>query len=570
MNRMYIQVILALLLTSRPGLAQNSASDFADLVMINGRIWTGADQSTFVEAVAVRGNTITQVGTSEDIRRLADRYTTVIDLKGRLVTAGFNDAHIHFLSGSLGLSQVDLTGAETLAEVTTRIAEFAAKNPARPWITGRGWQYTMFQGGLPTHEVLDAITRDRPIFISAYDGHSAWVNSKALELAGINHEYAFKDFGEVVRDAKGEPTGALKEDAMSLVSKLIPQPTRSEKMDALRAGLKLAASLGITTLQNASGTPDEFAMYEELFTRGELTARVSTAFSVDEKTTPEDIKVFTQLKNRIGNHPMLRANAVKFMLDGVIESHTGAMLSPYSDALPGEPFPSGSLALPLDRYRELVNTFDQRGFQIYTHAIGDRAVREALNAYAAARKNNKSQSRHRIEHIETISREDMPRFAALGVMASMEPIHAEPGTVSVWSKAIGPERLPNSFAWASLLESHSPLVFSSDWPACVSLDPVRGLHTAVNRRTIDGMPAQGWVPAQKITIGDAMLAYTRAGSFSSGDENVRGMIVPGQVADLIVFSQDLFVIDPMKIHETRVVMTLLNGKIIYKDKALFR
>ena len=572
MKHHLISIVLAsLLVTCNEGMAQNTSSDFADLILINGRVWLGADQSSFVEAVAIRGNTITQVGNTVDIRKLADRYAIVVDLNGRLVTAGFNDSHIHFLSGSLGLSQVELTGAKTLDEVVSHISEFATKNPDRKWITGSGWQYTMFAGGLPTKKTLDAIITDRPIFIKAYDGHSGWANSKALELAGINREYIFSGFGEVVRDSKGEPTGALKEGAQSLVSRMIPEPTRAENLDALRLGMKLTSSLGITTMQNASGNAEEFSLYEELFVKGELKARVSMAFSVNAATTMSDIDVYKKLKDRIGYHPFLRANSVKFMLDGVIETHTGAMLNRYSDATQGELLPSGELALPLDRYRELVTTFDKLGFQIFTHAIGDRAVREALNAYEYAHSINKtSMERHRIEHIETISTEDMPRFAQLGVIASMEPIHAYPETVAVWSKAIGTERLPNSFAWAALLKNKASLVFSSDWPACVSLDPIRGLHTAVNRRTIDGKPPLGWVPEQKISMSDAMMAYTKAGAYSSGDENEKGTIASGQVADLIVLSQDLFSMDPMKIHETRVVMTILDGKIIYKNKALFK
>jgi predicted amidohydrolase YtcJ len=540
-------------------------SNVADVILINGKVWTSESASSFAEAVAIKNNQITQVGKSVDVRKLADQNTQIIDLKGRLVIPGFNDAHIHFLNGSLGLSEVELTGADTIEEVLKRIAEFARANPDRKWITGRGWQYTMFTGGFPTKEVLDKIISDRPVWIRAYDGHSAWVNSKALELAGVTKDYKFKGYGDVLRNAKGDATGTVTEEAQFIFSKVIPETSRQEKLNALRKGMKLAASLGITTIQNASGSIEEFSLYEELLKNDELILRTSTAFSVGDFTTPQDIESFAQIRSRIGNNPMIKASAVKFMLDGVIESHTGAMLDRYSDVAGNDPSPAGSLALPLPLYRNLVVQFDRRGFQIYTHAIGDRAVREALNAYEnAQRVNGTKTARHRVEHIETIAPNDLPRFAQLGVLPSMEPIHAEPGTVSVWVDAVGEKRLPNSFAWAAMLKHNAKLVFSSDWPACVSLNPIRGLHTAVNRRTTDGHPPNGWIPEQKISIYDALVAYTFGGAYSSREENTKGKIATGYWADVVVLSQDLFSIEPMKTYETKVLMTIFNGKVVYQ------
>ncbi len=561
----YIFFVTALLLASPFAIAQSKKSQ-PDLILINGHVWTSINSTSFAEAIAIQGNQIIQVGKSVDIRKLADKNTQVVDLKGRLVIPGFNDAHIHFLNGSLGLSEVELTGADTIEEVLKRITDFARENPEKKWITGRGWQYTMFTGGFPSKELLDKVISDRPIWIRAYDGHSAWVNSKALELAGVKKDFKFDGYGDVLRDADGNATGTVTEEAQFIFSKVIPETSREEKLNALRKGMKLAASLGITTIQNASGSAEEFSLYEELLKNGELTLRASTAFSVGDFTSKEDIESFAQIKNRIGKNPMINASAVKFMLDGVIESHTGAMLDRYSDVAHDDPSPTGSLALPLDMYRSLVAEFDKRGFQIYTHAIGDKAVREALNAYENAQTVNGAKSaRHRVEHIETINPIDIPRFALLGVLPSMEPIHAEPGTVSVWENAVGEERLPNSFAWASMLKNNAKLVFSSDWPACVSLNPIRGLHTAVNRKTIHGQPPAGWVPEQKISIQDALFAYTYGGAYSSHEENVKGKIAPGYFADIIVLSQDVFSIDPMKTHETKVLMTIFNGKIIFQD-----
>lgn len=545
--------------------AQSSAAETADLILTNGRIWLGSDSASFAEAVAIRGNQIIRVGTATEIKQLSGPQTQVIDLGGRLVSPGFNDAHIHFLGGASGLNQVDLTGAKTVAEMVERIAAYAKKNPDQKWITGRGWEYTPFPGGLPTKIFLDAVIKDRPVFLSAYDGHSAWVNSKALELAEINSQTKFTGYGEIVRNASGEPTGALKESAQGLVRRLLPQPTREEQLNALRQGLKLAASLGITSLQNASGSANEFSLYEELLQRGELTSRFSMAFSVGEKTTDDQIKGFIELKNKYDLNPMLRAASVKFVLDGVIESHTAAMIERYADLPANSGNPFGETTMPPDIYRNLVVKLDKLGFQIYTHAIGDRAVREALNAYEAALKaNNRGFNRHRIEHIETVSPEDIPRFAKLNVLASMEPIHADPGTAEVWSRAVGAERLPFAFAWQSLLKAGARLVYSSDWPAAISLDPIRGLHNAVNRRTIDGQPPKGWIPQQRISVVDALRAYTQAGAFSSFEEAIKGRIAPGQMADLIVFSQDLFKVDPARIYETKVVLTVFDGKVIYR------
>jgi hypothetical protein len=550
-------------------IAQQPAASAADLALINGRIWLGGDSSSFAEAVAIWGSSVLRVGKTAEIKQLIGQNTQVIDLGGRLAAPGFNDAHIHFLGGAMGLTEIDLTEVKTVAEMVERVAAYARKNPDKQWLTGRGWEYTPFPGGLPTKTYLDAVIKDRPIFLRAYDGHSGWANSKALQLAGITRDTRFDGYGEIVRDEAGEPTGALKEGAQRLVARLLPEPTREQRLDALRQGMKMAASLGITSIQNASGSPDELSLYEELLKRGELTMRVSIAFSVGARTTPQDIDRFVALKNQIESNPQrlanLRAPAVKFVLDGVIESHTAAVIERYSDLPPHHGAPYGELAIPHDIYRDLLVKLDKAGFQIYTHAIGDRAVREALNAYENAQKiNNRWNARHRIEHIEVVAPEDIPRFAKLGVMASMEPIHADPGTVEVWSKAVGSERLKYAFAWSSLLKSGARLVYSSDWPAAISVDPIRGLHSAVNRRTVDGKPPRGWVPEQRLSLVDALRAYTQAGAYSSFEEGIKGRIAPGMLADIVVFSQDLFKIDPMKIHETRVVLTVFDGKVIFQ------
>jgi len=536
-----------------------------DLVLINGKVWTGENDSSFVQAIAMKGNQIIAIGTSSDIKSRADEKTQVIDLEGKLVTAGFNDAHIHFLGGSLGLSQVDLNETESPHEIEERIAQYIQANPDKEWITGRGWQYTTFPSGLPDNETLRNITNEKPVFIKAYDGHSAWANKKALELSGIDAQYKFDGFGEIVKDKNGNLTGTLRESAMGLVSKHIPEPTRTEKLNAIRKGMTLAASLGITSIQNADGDEEDLSLYGELLKNNELTLRYAAAFSVGSTTTDNEVATFTRLKDSIGtNNNQLRADAIKFMMDGVIESHTAYMLEPYADIPLSDPLAYGQLAIPIEKYQSLVTKLDKNGFRIYTHAIGDKGVRESLNAYENAMKTNgKRDARHRIEHIETISPDDIPRFSQLDVMPSMEPIHADPGTIEVWSKALGEARLSWSFPWASMLKSNAKLVYSSDWPACIDINPIRGIHVAVNRRTPEGYPEGGWIPEQKITMAQAMKAYTSTGAYSSFEEHIKGKIKVGQLADVIVFSQDLFTIDPMKTSETKVVLTVFDGKIIY-------
>ncbi len=546
------------------GCSSTQQSERADLVFINGRVWTGIDSASFEQAVAVKGNSISQVGSTTEIKKTIGRQTKVIDLEGKLLIPGFNDAHIHFLNGSIGLTEVDLTDANSIEEVIQKIKTFRLENPDKKWITGRGWQYTMFKGGLPSREILDSAINDRPVFIKAYDGHSAWANSAALRMAKVNKTSIFKEFGEIVLGGYGEPTGVFKEKAMHLVDDMIPALTKKEKLAALRKGLALATSLGITSIGNCSGSVDEFYLYKELLQNNELNLRVAAAFSVDANTTPAEIKKYTIIKDSVGKNPRLTARNVKFVLDGVIESHTAGMLQPYSNLSPKETSPSGTLALPLDKYRNLVTEFDKLGFQVYTHAIGDRSVREALNTYEFASLTNHTNSRNRIEHIETISPDDLPRFAALGVLPSMEPIHAEPGTVSVWAEGVGKKRLPYSFAWSSILKAGGHLVFSSDWPACVSINPIRGLHTAVTRKTIEGEPKEGWVPEQKISITQALIAYTQGGSYSSFEETSKGKIAPGYLADFILLSQDIFTINPMKTFQTKVLTTVFNGKVIYE------
>lgn len=539
-------------------------TDIADELYINGHIWTADPSHSFVEALAVKGDKILAVGSHTDLNQFKNASTKVIDLKGKLMMPGFNDGHVHFLSGSLGLTVVDLVDAKTMQEAIQMIADYAKKHPELPWITGGGWQYSLFPGGLPTKQMLDTIIPDRPVYLKAYDGHSGWTNSKALSIAGITKETTFKGFGELVKDKNGEPTGAFKESATGLVTRFVPGPNKADKFNALLTGLKYAATLGITSIQNASGSREEYDLYDSLRRTDQLTVRTSIAFSAGRSPNEKDIIGWKSIRSKNKNPKWLKTTAVKFLLDGVIESHTAVMIDPYSDLLQLDSIYRGQYAIPIDQYEKWVNRLDQEGFQIYTHAIGDASVRSVLNAYEKAMAvNGQHNKRHRIEHIEMTTTVDIERFNKLGVLPSMQPIHADPGTIDVWSKAVGGQRLPLSFPWASFLQNKTKLVFGSDWPACISLNPIRGIHNAVNRMTTDGKPAGGWIPAQKISLQDALYAYTAGAAYGSFDEQEKGQLKKGYLADFIVLSQDLFKIKPEDIYKTQVELTVVGGKKMY-------
>jgi predicted amidohydrolase YtcJ len=532
----------------------------ATLALVSGRIWTGNDAQPWAQAVAIRDEKIIAVGTNAQIAAASNAQTKRVDLGGAFAMPGFNDAHIHFLGGALRLTQLDLNGANSLVEMQARLKKFAAANPQAPWLLGYGWQYAWIPGRLPAREDIDKVVGDRPVYLVAYDGHTGWANTKALELAGVNRDTVFSGFGEIVRDASGQPTGVLKEGAQSLMRKTIPQATRAQQLDALHRGLALAASLGITSIQNAHGSREDVELYQDLLARGQLTLRVSVAMDASPRTTEADIQRIAALAKEFSG-PRLRVGAIKMMMDGVIETHTAAMLAPYTD----QPDTSGRSPYTQEQANHIVAWADRAGLQVYIHAIGDGAVRMSLDAFEHAVKvNGKKDSRFRVEHIETLAAADVPRFSQLGVLASMMPIHADPGTNEVWVCAAGPERTQRAFAWRLLERAGARLVFSSDWPAAISVKPVDGLHTAVTRTTSDGQPAGGWMPEQRVTLGTALAAYTRGGAYVQFTEKTLGTLEPGKFADIIVLSADPFQIQPSALHALRVRKTVFNGTVVYE------
>jgi predicted amidohydrolase YtcJ len=544
----------------------------ADLILIHARIYTVNAAHTWAEALAIRHGKLLAVGTDKEIEQYRRPNTTVIDAKHRLVLPGFTDCHVHFLDGSFALWQIDLEDAKDLAEIQRRVRTYADAHPHDSWLLGRGWSYPLFPPtGLPDKKDLDAIIADRPVYLEGFDGHSWWANSKALESANITKDTPDPPGGAIVRDPNtGEPTGAIKEDAAdAIVRRAIPDPGREAKLKALRAGLKHANELGITRVHVMGGVnPGEgdlsdAGLLEDLRKNGELTVRFYLAYRVEPpRVTDEQIAEIERARERY-HDDWIAAGGVKFFMDGVIETHTAAMLQPYSD----DPSLSGQLLWDPEQYKNAVIRLDRRGIQVFTHAIGDRAIQTALDAYEnAARVNNTKDAWHRIEHIEDVAASDVSRFGKLGVIASMQPLHAYPDddTLKVWARNVGSERAQRGWAWHSIQAAGGVLAFGSDWPV-VTLSPWPGLQNAVTRQTTEGEPAGGWIPSERLSIEDAIKGYTINAAYAGHREKTEGSLEPGKIADLIVVSQDLFKVDPARIRNTEVLLTMVGGKVVYSS-----
>jgi len=437
-------------LGSSLALAQSAPSPSANLLLINGHIYTSNPARPWVKAIALRGEKIIAVGTEDEVAEFRGPKTQVIDLAGRMAMPGIIDSHLHFLGGSQALDEVNLDDDSTLEEVKRRIRDYSAAHRDRPWVLGRGWYYDVFKPALlPTKQILDEIVPDRPVVLTCFDGHSVWVNSRALAMAGITKDTpdpveAGVKVGEIVHDpGTGEPTGVLKEGAIGLVRRMIPEPSREEKLEALRRGLKEASRHGVTSVVDASGSIEDMELYDELRRRGELTVRTYMSLMMEAELTEKTLATYEEARRRYQDD-RIRAGAIKAFMDGVVESYTAAMLEPYAD----NPKLIGSTNYKPQQFRKNVLELDRQHFQLMTHAIGDRAIRIVLDAYQAAEQTNGPRDRRfRIEHIEITTPEDIARFGRLGVIASMQPYHCYPNTdtVETWGGHIGPVRLPYSF-----------------------------------------------------------------------------------------------------------------------------
>lgn len=562
-----VLAVLGILMGAAGVWAQSSKAPTVDMIVVHGKVYTVNPGQQWAQAVAIRGGHIVAVGEDAEIEKLRQPETKVIDAGGRLVLPGFVDCHIHFLDGSLSLGRVNLDGAKDAAEIQQKLREYAAKHPGKNWIRGRGWDYAMFGAeALPHKKYLDEIFPDRPVFLEGYDGHTYWANSKALALAGVTNKTPDPPNGAIVHDPKtGEPTGALKESAAGLVAAILPKTTRSEKLQALRAGMKWANEHGLTRVHSAGGDFQELDLFEELRSAGEQSLRFYIAYFLDPPDLrPKDLDAIEAARKKYRDE-WIDTAAVKMMVDGVIESHTAAMLEPYTD----DPSTKGKLFWDPQKYKAAVAELDKRGLQLFTHAIGDYGVRTALDAYENAENVNHTQGRRpRIEHIETITSADIPRFGKLGVIASMQPLHAYPNedTLDVWARNIGPDRASRAWVWKSIATDGGHLAFGSDWPV-VTLNPWEGVQTAVTRQTTEGKPEGGFAPEQRLSVAETITGYTLGAAYAGRREKTEGSIESGKLADLIIVSQNVFEVDPHKLAETKVLTTIVGGRVVYQANA---
>lgn len=562
----------------------------ADLIVLNARVFRafargevpspgsaiGPRPDGGPTAVAVAGGRIVFVGSDGDaLRDHRGQGTEVVDARGGLLTAGFDDAHSHVLSGARALDQVELFGLETVEAIGAAIRAWADAHPERPWVEGRGWLYVPFPGGLPTRELLDAVIPDRPAFLEAYDGHTGWANTRALAAAGIDRTTPDPPLGEIVRDpASGRPTGVLKEAAMHLVGAAAPVPSRAEDLAALRRAFVAFQRAGITAVQDAWVEPDELGLWRELHAEGELGVRTRLALPMapgdDLATWRRRLDEYAALIADLRGGAWLDAGILKSFADGVIESRTAALLAPYDGTTT-----TGAPEWTADALDAHVAEADRRGWQLEIHAIGDAGVRMVLDAYARATAANGSRPaggaprrRHRVEHVETIAAADIPRFGREGVIASMQPYHADPSPnqISIWAGNIGPERASRAWPWRSIRDGGGVIALGSDWPV-VPFDPFLAIHGAVTRQTVHGQPPGGWLPGERLSLPEALSAYGHGSAFAAGAERHRGTVAVGMDADLVVLDRDLLALDASAIIGTNVALTVVGGRVVHRQEA---
>lgn len=531
----------------------------ADVVLVGGKIWTGEKDRPEVQSLAVWSDRILQVGTDAELAPLIGPKTQIIQLKGKRVVPGFHDSHLHFLSGGQQLSQVDLKDAKDEAEFGRRLREFDQKTPRDRWLLGGNWDHDRtFNGALPTAAVVDKYVKDRPIFIRRYDGHMALANSAALKLAGVTAETKEASGGVIYRLADGKtPSGILKDNSMSLVSRLIPEPNEEAIQEAALAALRALAENGITSAQDMSGSRELFRVLQRLTRSGRMTARLDLHWPGGGRQD------FTRLgvEDNFGS-AYLRLGGIKFFVDGSLGSSTAKMYAPYV----GEPKNTGVFVNQPDALMAMVKQADRAGLSVSTHAIGDEANAVLLDIYEqVAKENGPRDRRFTIEHVQHLRPQDYRRFKDLSVVASMQPYHViDDGR---WAEGrIGKERCASSYAYKSLLDAGAVLAFGSDWPVA-PLSVMEGIDAAVNRRTLDDKHPTGWFPEQAITAEQALRSYTWGSAYGAHQDTDRGTLRPGKFADLVVLSRDILS-DAYRnnIATTRVEMTMVGGKVVFERR----
>jgi predicted amidohydrolase YtcJ len=540
-----------------PALVHAQQHPSADTIITNANVWTVDRNHPRAEAVAILNQRIAAVGTSPEMDAWRGPQTRIIDAGGKLLLPGFNDAHVHFVSGGFQLDQVQLTDAKTKDEFTKRIAAQAKKLKKGEWILGGEWdEQNWSPSELPTHEWIDTVTPDHPVFVERHDGHESLANALAMKLAGVTAATKSPAGGEIVRDAQGNPTGVFKDAAQNLIAKVIPEPGLQSRIKAAKGALDYAASFGVTSVQAMVPEYSDIEAFSVLQERGELTSRIYVA--PIETHWRDQAKI--GIRHAFGSD-YLRMGAVKGFADGSLGSTTAYFFEPYVDA----PNTHGLLSdemQPISGMRERLTGADKAGLQLCIHAIGDQAISIVLDIFQDIEKANGERDRRwRIEHAQHMAPKDFQRFAKLRVIASVQPYHAiDDGQ---WAdKRIGPIRAQTTYAFRTFLNNGVHLAFGTDWTVA-PLNPMLGLYAAVTRATLDGKHPDGWVPEQKISIQEAIEAYTLGSAYAEFQEKEKGSITPGKLADLVIVSDNLLRIDPRAIREARVEMTMVGGKIVY-------
>ena len=545
----------------QPGSGSDMSSDSSGaqsgpvtLAVVNARIWTGDSARPWAEALAVRDDRIASIGSSAAVRKLAGN-ARVIDAAGKLVVPGFIDSHVHFVDGGFRLSSVQLRDAKTPAEFIARIKAFAATAPKGAWITGGDWDHELWGGELPRREWIDSVTPNNPVWVNRLDGHMALANSAALAAAKVTK--ATKDVagGTIVRGPNGEPTGVLKDNAMDAVYAAAPSPPPELEDRALDAAMAYVAAQGVTSVHNM-GSWNDLAVFERGRNTNRLRTRIYAAVPI---STWEKLRDTVAARGR--GDAWLQIGALKGFVDGSLGSHTAAMLEPFTDA----PNDTGLFVNTPENLYEWVRGADRAGLNLIVHAIGDKAIRTQLDIFErVAKENGPRDRRFRIEHAQHIAPPDFPRFAQIGVIASMQPYHAiDDGR---WAeKVIGPERAKGTYAFRSLRDAGATLAFGSDWFVAPPT-PLEGIYAAVTRRTLDDRNPGGWVPEQKITVEDALRAYTRGGAYAAFAEREKGTLTIGALADFAVIDRDITQIPPEQIRDAHVALTAVGGRIVFEAK----
>ncbi len=565
---------LATLCAALVCLSAQTPRPHVDRILVNGNIWTGDPARPHAEALAVAGDTIAAVGSSAEIKGMADASTAVIDLSGQLVVPGFQDSHLHFPGQSV--DEVDLHGAATLAEFQKRLADFAKAHPNLRWITGHGWDYAAFPNQTVDRKYIDAVIADRPVYVRERDGHMGLANTKAIQIAEVSGRTPDPPNGHIMKGDEGEPTGEFKESAQQLIARHIPPRSQDDLYRSLIRHTDEAAAAGLTAVQDAMTDLKNFPLYQRAAADNALKLRFRFAppilpgqgaapreHKLTKPVTDADLTEYRALRERFRG-PLLKFGAVKGVLDGTVDAGTAAMVDPYVGGGRGIPF------WEQDDLNKTVALYDKEEFQIMLHAIGDKAIDMALNAFEyAATTNGTSGRRHRVEHAEVPLLSDLPRFKRLGVIASTQAMFASPDATVLenFARLLGPERAAHADSFKIYDDAGIVQAFGSDW-GVFPFEPLPAIYCAVTRMTPQGTPAGGWYPQGRISVEAALRHFTRDGAYASFDENVRGTLTPGKLADFVVLSKDILTIPPAEILRTKVRLTVMGGKDTFRSNDL--